>query len=224
MDVEMATLDRVDSLADRAYQALREQIATGGLAPGERITERGLGLRLGVSATPIREALRRLEQERLVERVAARQVRIAAHSDQTLRELMYTEAVLRAAAARIATPKISDGTLDEMDEIVEELERDPETSDPEHQLSLATRFDALLHAAAGNQVITGLIETASIFGWTLRLRAVRAMHDAPETGLTRIREHREIVAALRAHDAEKVETLMRRHLAAGIDYVLKQAQ
>jgi DNA-binding GntR family transcriptional regulator len=224
MTVEMATLDRIDSLADRAYQALREQIATGGLAPGERVTERGLGLQLGVSATPIREALRRLEQERLVERVAARQLRIVAHSDQALRELMYTEAVLRAAAARIATPKISDDTLDEMDEIVEELERDPETSDPEHKLSLAMRFDALLHAAAGNEVITGLINTASIFGWALRLRAVQAMHDTPEVGLSRIREHREIVTALRARDAEMVETLMRRHLIAGIEYVLEQAR
>ena len=43
MDVEMTSLDRVDSLAERAYRALREQIATGGLAPGERVTERGLG-------------------------------------------------------------------------------------------------------------------------------------------------------------------------------------
>jgi DNA-binding GntR family transcriptional regulator len=137
---------------------------------------------------------------------------------------MYTEAVLRAAAARIATSKISDETLDEMDEIVEELARDPETSDPEHQLSLARRFDALLHAAAGNQVITGLIDTASIFGWTLRLRAVRAMHDTPEVGRSRIREHREIVTALRARDADRVETLMRRHLTTGIDYVLKQAR
>ena len=224
MTIEMTTLDRVDSLAERAYRALREQIATGGLAPGARVTERGLGLQLGVSATPIREALRRLEQERLVERVAARQLSIVAHSDQALRELMYTEAVLRAAAARIATPKISDDTLDEMDAIVEELERDPQTSDPEHQLSLAMRFDALLHAAAGNQVITSLINTASIFGWALRLRAVRAMHHTPEVGLSRIREHREIVTALRARDAEKVETLMRRHLTTGIEYVLKQAR
>ena len=159
-----------------------------------------------------------------MERVAARQLRIAAHSDQTLRELMYTEAVLRAAAARIATSKISDDTIDEMHEIVEELERDPESSDPEHQLSLAMRFDALLRAAAGNQVITSLINTASIFGWALRLRAVQAMHDTPEVGLSRIREHREIVTALRARDADRVETLMRRHLTTGIDYVLKQAR
>jgi DNA-binding GntR family transcriptional regulator len=224
MEPQMTALERVDSLAERAYRALREQIAVGGLAPGQRVTERGLAVRLGVSATPIREALRRLEQERLVERVSARQLQIAAHSEQALRELMYTEAVLRAAAARIATPKISDDTLDEMQQLVNELGRDPEDGDPEHQLTLARRFDELLLAAAGNQVITGLINTASIFGWALRLRAVRAMHDTPEVGLSRIREHREIVTALRARDANRVETLMRRHLTTGIDYVLQEAR
>jgi DNA-binding GntR family transcriptional regulator len=223
MEPEMTALERVDSLAERAYRALREQIATGGLAPGERVTERGLGVRLGVSATPIREALRRLEQDRLVERVSPRQLRIAAHSEQTLRELMYAEAVLRAAAARIATSKISDDMLDEMEVLVEELERHPETGDPEHQLSLAMRFDELLRVAAGNQVITGLIDTVSIFGWALRLRAVQAMHDTPEVGLRRIREHREILTALRAREADRVEALMRAHLTAGIDYLLEQA-
>jgi DNA-binding FadR family transcriptional regulator len=83
---------------------------------------------------------------------------------------------------------------------------------------------ALLHAAADNEVITSLINTASIFGWALRLRAVQAMHDTPEVGLSRIREHREIVTALRARDADRVETLMRRHLTTGIEYVLKQAR
>jgi DNA-binding GntR family transcriptional regulator len=91
------------------------------------------------------------------------------------------------------------------------------------EIELAMRFDAHLHAAAGNQVITGLIDTASIFGCALRLRAVRAMHDRPEVGLSRIEEHREIVTAL-TRDAERVETLMRRHLTTGIDYVLKQAR
>jgi DNA-binding GntR family transcriptional regulator len=223
MEPEMAALERVDSLAERAYRALREQIATGGLAPGTRVTERGLAVRLGVSATPIREALRRLEQERLVERVTARQLRIASHSEESLRELMYTEAVVRAAAARIATPKISTGTLDEMARLVEELERDPETGDPADQLALARQFDDHLLAAAGNDVLAGLIDTVSVFGWSLRIRAVRAMHDEPEVGLSRIRNHREILTALRARDADRVETLVRHHVTTAIDYFLKQA-
>jgi DNA-binding GntR family transcriptional regulator len=223
MNLEMTALERVDSLAERAYRVLREQIATGGLAPGERVTERGLALRLRVSTTPIREALRRLEQERLVERVTTRQLRIAAHSERALRELMYTEAVVRAAAARIATPKIGAETLDEMRGLVEELELDPATGDPARQLALARRFDELLLAAADNDVIAGVIGSVSILGWSPRVRAVRAMHDTPEIGLSRIRAHREILTALLARDADRVETLMRQHLTAAIDYLAEQA-
>jgi len=222
---ELGALERVDSLAERAYRALREQIATGGLAPGERVTERGLAMRLGVSATPVREALRRLEQERLIERVTARELRIATHSEESLRELMHTEAVVRAAAARFATPKISEDTLDAMEALVDELEHDPAAGDPEHQLSLARKFDELLLAAAGNDVVAGVIDTVSVFGWAARVRAVRAMHtDNPEVGLARIREHRELMDALRARDAERVETLTRQHLSAGIDYILAHAK
>jgi DNA-binding GntR family transcriptional regulator len=221
---EMLALQRVDSLAERAYRSLREQIATGGLAPGERVTERGLGMRLGVSATPVREALRRLEQERLVERVNARQLRIAAHSEESLRELLYTEAVVRAAAARFATAKITEETLDAMEALIVELEQDPETGDPEHQLSLARRFDELLLASASNPVLAGLIDTVSVFGWSRRLRAVRAMHDAPEVGLGQIRAHRRILTALRDRDADRVEVLTREHLTTAINYILTQGQ
>jgi DNA-binding GntR family transcriptional regulator len=222
---EMVALERLDSLAERAYRALREQIATGGLAPGERVTERGLAVRLGVSPTPVREALRRLEQERLLERVSARQVRIAAHSEATLRELMYTEVVIRAAAARFATTKIDEATLDAMDALIDDLERDPEHADPEHQLSLARRFDELLLAAADNDVVAGLIDTASVFGWSQRLKAVRAMHaDALDVGRGRIHAHREILGALRARDADRVEELTRRHLTSAIDYFLTHSE
>jgi DNA-binding GntR family transcriptional regulator len=222
-DPDLTALARVDSLAERAYRALREQIATGGLEPGERVTERGLALRLGVSATPVREALRRLEQERLVQRVGVRQLRISVQSQDSLRELLYTEAVVRAAAARFATTKITAETLDVMGALVDELERDAETGDPEHQLSLARRFDELLLAAADNDVVAGLIDNVSVFGWALRVRAVRAMHaDDPEIGRGRIAAHRKILAALRDRDADRVEALTREHLIAAIDYTLAQ--
>jgi DNA-binding GntR family transcriptional regulator len=221
---DQMTLERVESLAERAYRALREQIATGGLAPGERVTERGLALRLGVSSTPVREALHRLEQDCLVERVTARQLRIAEQPVESLRELMYVEAAIRAAAARFATAKITAETLDEMGEVVDELERNPEQGDPEHQLSLARRFDELLLGAAGNDLLTGLIAPISVFGWALRVKAVRAMHADPEFGWSRIRAHRELLTALRARDADRVETLTRLQLDAASDYLMEWAQ
>ncbi len=225
MDAEMVALDRIDSLAERAYRALREQIVTGGLVPGERLTERALAMRLGVSPTPVREALRRLEQERLVERVSPRQLRVPERSEQALRELLYVEAVVRAAAARFATPKVTEQTLDEMADLVTALERDPATADPRTQLTLARRFDELLLAAAGNDVVAGLVDTVSVFGWAARIRAVEAMHAKdPDVGLQRIRAHRDILEALRRRDADLVESRCRAHLTDAIDYILAQAR
>ncbi len=88
MASDLPALLRAESLAEQAYQAIREGIATGLFQAGERVTERGLATRLNVSATPVREALRRLEQEGLIERVSARQLRVVDHSSGTLRELL----------------------------------------------------------------------------------------------------------------------------------------
>jgi len=220
----MAVLERAESLGNRAYQALRQQIATGGLAWGERVTERGLAARLGVSATPVREALRRLEQERLIERSGPRTITIAAHAEATVRELMYAETVIRAAAARFATAKITDAALDEMQGLVDALERDMTTATAETQLGLARRFDEILLAAADNDIVAGLVDSVSVFGWRLRLNAVQAMYtDDPAVGRNRIRAHRDILAALRVRDAALVETLMRTHLTTALDYFIAHA-
>src|SRR6266849_8899282 len=116
---DLPPLLRAESLAEQAYQAIREGIATGLFSAGERVTERGLAARLNVSATPVREALRRLEQEGLIERVSARQLRVVDHSSGTLRELLLAGAVLRALEARFATHKITEAALDRMAAIVE---------------------------------------------------------------------------------------------------------
>src|SRR5579859_5522896 len=116
---ELPSLFRADSLAEQAYRVIREGIATGLFSAGERVTERGLAARLNVSPTPVRVALRRLEQEGLIERVSARQLRVVDHSTGTLRELLLTGAALRGLEARFATHKITDAALDRMESLVE---------------------------------------------------------------------------------------------------------
>src|SRR5260370_1038726 len=102
---ELPSLFRAESLAEQAYRAIREGIATGLFQAGERVTERGLATRLNVSATPVREALRRLEQEGLIARVSARQLRVVDHSSGTLRGHRLAGAALRALEAGIAAHK-----------------------------------------------------------------------------------------------------------------------
>ena len=93
----MATLKGLtaDTLADRAYRAIRDAIATGELRPGQKVTERGLAERLSVSPTPVREAIRRLEQDGLLERTGPRTVQVAAFGDAAIQDLAEVEVALR---------------------------------------------------------------------------------------------------------------------------------
>src|ERR1700730_2568284 len=100
-----AKLTTGPTLSDQAYRALREDITTGALQPGQRLTERSLAEHLGVSPTPVREALQRLEHERLIERDAVRAIRVADPSVARLHELSLIEAALRGVAARLAAER-----------------------------------------------------------------------------------------------------------------------
>src|SRR4030088_782626 len=90
------------TLADQAYTALRQAILDGALARGQKITERGLAEMLNISPTPVREAMRRLEQDRLIERQGPRSVTVAAFDDDEKADIATVESTLRALAARLA--------------------------------------------------------------------------------------------------------------------------
>jgi DNA-binding GntR family transcriptional regulator len=216
---DLPPLLRVESLAEQAYRAIREGIATGLFEAGERVTERGLATRLSVSATPIREALRRLEQEGLIERVSARELRVVDHSSGTLRELLLTGAALRAIEARFATRKITDSALDRMAALVEALasERKMDTSE---RMRIAREFDVEIERAADNPTLRSMILSLSIIGQERRARYAQSMWLHPEMGRRRVQGHRDILAAFRERDPDLVEQVFRRHATAGVELLL----
>jgi DNA-binding GntR family transcriptional regulator len=217
-------LDRQDSLSDRAYAALREKIATGALEPGQKLTERALAVLLGVSPTPVREALRRLEQEGLVERPTVRSLMVTAHSETALRELLYAEVVLRAASARFAAQKVTDCDIKALEAIVGELAERAETGSADEVLEIAARFDARLAAVTANRAMAGLIDMAAVMGHARRLRAVTAMQtSARDVGARHLQAHRDTVEALRARDSERTEQIVRDHLQSSLEFLLSPA-
>jgi DNA-binding GntR family transcriptional regulator len=219
MASELAPLQRTESLAELAYRAIREGIATGLFAAGERVTERGLATRLAVSPTPVREALRRLEQEGLIERVSARQLRVVDHSSDALRELMLSGAALRAIEARFATLKITDAALARMEALVEALATRHDLDSPEH-LRIAREFDVEIERAAANSTLRSMILSLSIVGQERRTRAVESLRLHPEVGMRRVQDHRDMLAAFRSRDPDLVEQVFRRHAFAGVELLL----
>src|SRR5260370_21063122 len=215
MASDLPALLRAEAPAEEGYQAIREGIATGLFQAGERGTERGLATRLSVSATPVREALRRLEQEGLIERVSARQLRVVDHSSGTLRELLLAGAALRALEARFATNKITDAALDRMAGLVETLVCGRET-DVAGQLRIAREFDMEIERAADNPTLRSMILSLSIIGQERRARSAQSIHLHPEIGAGRVQGHPPMLAAVRNRAPDLVARACRRHAVTGV--------
>lgn len=212
-------LARTDSLAEHAYSAIRHSIADGRLAPGTPITERQLAADLGVSPTPIREALRTLEREGLVERSDSRRLRIADHPEETLEELMEIEIILRAAEARLAARKIREDGLARIEGLLRAVEEELDSVGPYELMALARDFDAVIAEAAANPPLRRMIASFAVLGGDDRVRTVERDVSDPEWTRRRLEDHVAIHQALREHDEERAETLMRRHARSAMQHL-----
>lgn len=218
------------TLADQAYDALRDAIISGDLEPREKITERGLADRLSISPTPVREALRRLEQDHLIERLGPRSVQVTELDDGTAGEIRLVEGTLRALAARLASTNATEDQLahiekllDAGDAALEDLHATEATDAPLMPtdlapiLQLTREFHLALNEASNNLVLLRLLSLVDAFSLTQRLRKLdgelRVGQDAYERVLQRYHEHRVIFDAVRSGDGERVERLMLSHAA-----------
>jgi DNA-binding GntR family transcriptional regulator len=204
------------TLSDQAYRALREDITSGALQPGQRLTERSLAEHLGVSPTPVREALQRLEHERLIERDAVRAIRVADPSVARLHELSLIEVALRGVAARLAAER---ATAAEVAAIVAACERAEALADNDdwdearvRELLEVTRgFHRLIDEAAHTQTLIDMISTATAFDWAFRLKWSVESHEDAASLQRSLEQHRRVAAAIEARDGAAAEEAMRHH-------------
>jgi DNA-binding GntR family transcriptional regulator len=213
------------TLGDRAYTAIREAIISGVLERGQKVTERGLAGSMDISPTPVREALRRLEQDRLVERTGPRSVRIAKFTEDELREITMIQDSLRALSARLAAEKSTAAQRREMCAVLDEADRlrgrakeAGAGSEDERRLiadilGCMRRFHALVDEAGGNPTLLQMLHMVDAFGAEERRDTVlsevsdgrRQVVDA------RYQQHRAIYDAIAAGDGERAAELMSAH-------------
>jgi DNA-binding GntR family transcriptional regulator len=206
----------VTQAADRAYSALRAGILTGRHGFGERLGEIEIADELGLSRTPVREALRRLGSEGLVEVLPNRGARVRTWTAQDLEETYELRAVLEGLAARRAAARIDEPMLAELDALAGRMV----TVDPSLGHRPAGQFDEL--AALNGQfhtVITtaaGSAHLAATLGGLVQLPLVMQTYRryTPAALARSHAHHREIVDALRAGDGAWAESVMRSHVLA----------
>jgi DNA-binding GntR family transcriptional regulator len=184
--------------------------------PGEiRLDERQLSQELGVSRTPIREALSVLEQEGFVRSVPRRGIQVVRKSKREVIEMITVWAAIESMAARLAAARVTDADLIGLRALVDAFKDDPSA-----QLTEYSRANMAFHKAiirlGGIELMTSLTETLFI-----HMRAVRAVTMTQDSRAKRsIADHRAIIAALAARDADRAERLVREHtmgLAAHVE-------
>ena len=219
MAKQQQALSTGPTLADQAYRALREEIISGRLKPGERLTERHLATRLGVSPTPIREALQRLEHEHLIQRTDTRRLLVAEPSVHRLYELTLIEAALRGAGARLAA---ENATERELRAIGDTYAAFTEKMTPEQALAAARKLHDLIDRASHNETLMTMIATATAFDWQFRLGTIPDLFsDDRKAAREAHREHGKIVRALMARDGQAAEKLMREHILRATEGFLR---
>ncbi|WP_370617815.1 GntR family transcriptional regulator [Mumia sp. Pv 4-285] len=237
MPSELSTHLASDTLADRAYRSIRAAVTTGELRPGQKVTERGLAERLSVSPTPIREAIRRLEQDGLLERTGPRTVEVAQIGDGAISDLAEVEVALRGMVARFAARHATPDQLDALDRILDEADdllillvqrnRNGEPLDRYVDLLLDAmqRFNDALDACAGNPVLVRLLDQARVFSRPERhARILEAIDHDPDFGRDRYDSHRALVVALRGGDGAEAERLMTEDARGGLADLLAEGR
>jgi DNA-binding GntR family transcriptional regulator len=195
----------VRTKAEAAYQELAARILDGSMQPGSTVRQETLASALGVSITPLREALRRLESNGLVILEAHRTLTVAPLSATEVRELYAVRLQLDPFAAGLAAEKASVAALDR----IGALAARPLKTTARGRLKANREFHQAIYYSAGNAALAEMLDR--LWDRTDRYRIIVVRVESEERKVER--EHREIAAALRARDVALSTRLMRDHLA-----------
>ena len=195
------------SRSDQAYYCLRELIVTIELAPGSVISEPELMIRLGLGRTPVREALRNLQRERLIEVYPRRGMFVAPINVGDLAALSETRGTLEAYAAGLAAERATANDRDDIDALLQELEAFQ--GDERRLIDLDQRIHRLVWACAHNPFLAATLEEYYIKTlriWFLAIDRVAHLDDS-------VGEHRELLSSIGDGDAARAGDAARRHVA-----------
>jgi DNA-binding GntR family transcriptional regulator len=209
-------------LRDEAYARIRDAILDGTLEPGEQLRDTELSAWLGLSRTPIREALARLEEYGLVESEPNRYTRVAPLDRRDAQDAFEVVAALHALAATLAVPRVAEGELEAMRSANTDFEAALGRGDVDRALATDDCFHAVLVKASANREIARSLERL-----TPRVRRLERARFASLAGRRSVPQHERIIDLCTAGDVEAAADAVRDNwlsLGAQIDQTFQQEE
>ena len=205
------------NLRERVYEILKKAIIFGEIPPGKKIDEESLARQLGVSRTPIRESLCRLENEGIINIIPRRGAFVVKHSKERIVEILLVREVLEGFAARLAVDHIDERTIEEMKSLFKGFSG-PTIRDRSKDYTQADlKFHTLILKKSKNSLLMNLMNILNDHTQMLRFRTV-SLKGRPEHSL---QEHLKIIEALEKRNHSLAESSMRKHIQNVRKSVLK---
>jgi DNA-binding GntR family transcriptional regulator len=201
-------LDRSRRVPEQVYDIIRDRILVGQYAPGEPINERGLTETLQVSRTPIREALRRLADDGLIEVIPSVGSRVSTLNPDRICDLAEARTELECLIIRRAAPRMTKESCNQLAALIEAQSKTAESGDFVSNISIDSQFHRVIWEMSDMAAVVEILDRALSAVLRARHLSIRlpGRLDAP------IREHRAILDALESGSVEKSEAAMRHHL------------
>ncbi|MBQ2412075.1 MAG: GntR family transcriptional regulator [Anaerotignum sp.] len=205
-------------LRDVVFNTLRDAILTGKLVPGERLMENQLAEKLGVSRTPVREALRMLELENLVELVPRKGAQVLDMSEKDITNILEVRSALEGLATSLACKKMTKEDLQQLKNMEVDFEKAVADNDVEHFVDIDEDFHDLIFAATENDKLISIFRNLRI--QLYRYRMAQAKNN--ETSMsTIVAHHRSIIRAIENHDAEEGASIAQGHIKYQTESILR---
>ncbi len=201
-------LDSYKPLREVVAETLREAIVSGTLKPGERLMEIQLAEELGVSRTPVREAIRKLELEGFVVMIPRRGTYVADLSIKDINEVFEIRTALDVLAAGLAVERITEDELEQLERLLVEIGELIEEDDADKIVESDSQFHDILYRASRNDRLVGIIN--NLREQFTRFRSISIQY--PGRMQKSVEEHRRLVEAIASRDTDLAQQLAREHM------------
>lgn len=213
-----ATMNEYLPLRDVVFQTLRQAILRGELKPGERLMEIHLAQRLGVSRTPIREAIRKLELEGLVTMIPRRGAEVAQITEKSMNDVLEVRRAMDALCAELACDRITEEELAQLREACDRFEQSVNTGDVKKIAQADVALHDIIVHATGNQRLIQLVNNLAEQMYRYRFEYIKDFTQHRHL----IEEHRIIYEAIVQKDKETAAQAARTHIDNQEKAIIKQ--